>query len=96
MKKQVAILGSTGSIGTQTLDVIRSHADKFEARILTAGENVDLLIKQAIEFQPDAVVIAKEEKYDQLCHALAPYDIKTYAGDDAIAQVAAFDHTFLP
>lgn len=91
MQKQLAILGSTGSIGTQTLDVVREHSDKFEARILTAGNNVELLIQQAIEFKPDVVVIANESKYLQLKDALQNYDIKVFAGEDAITQVAAFD-----
>lgn len=91
MKKQLAILGSTGSIGTQTLDVVREHSDKFEARILTAGNNVDLLIQQAIEFKPDIVVIANEDKYSVARDALEKYDIKIFSGNDAIAQVAELD-----
>lgn len=91
MKKQLAILGSTGSIGTQTLEVVREHSDKFEARILTAGNNVDLLIKQAVEFLPDIVVIANEDKYATLRDALENYDIKVFAGMDAIVQVAELD-----
>ena len=85
--KRIAILGSTGSIGTQALDVIRQHKDKFEARILTAGSNAQLLIEQAIEFQPDAVVIANESKYQEVCDALAAYPIKVYTGADALCQV---------
>lgn len=91
MKKQLAILGSTGSIGTQTLDVVREHADKFEARVLTAGNNVDLLIQQAKEFLPDIVVIANESKYTILRDELENYDVKVFAGKDAIAQVAELD-----
>lgn len=91
MKKQLAILGSTGSIGTQTLDVVREHPDKFEARILTAGNNVDLLIQQAKEFKPDIVVIANVDKYSIARDALDKYDIKVFAGNDAIAQVAELD-----
>lgn len=91
MKKQLAILGSTGSIGTQTLDVVREHSDKFEARVLTAGNNADLLIQQAIEFQPDIVVIDNEEKYSIVRDALEKHDIKIFAGSAAIAQVAELD-----
>ena len=80
MKKKIAILGSTGSIGTQALDVIRAHSDKFEAYILTAGSNADLLIKQAREFMPDAVVIAAEDKYQSVSDALADLPIKVYTG----------------
>lgn len=85
--KQIAILGSTGSIGTQALDVIKSHPDRFEVYALTANNQVDLLIKQAIEFQPDAVIIANEAHYAHLKEALAPWPIKVYAGMQAIAQV---------
>ena len=85
--KRIAILGSTGSIGTQALDVIRQHKDQFEARILTAGNNSNLLIKQAREFLPDAVVIANTDKYKEVSEALAPYPIKVYTGSDALCQV---------
>lgn len=86
-KQRIAILGSTGSIGTQTLSVIAQHNDKFEASVLTAGENVDLLIEQARQFEPDTVIIANEAKYAHLQDALADLPIKVYAGSDAIAQV---------
>lgn len=86
-KKRIAILGSTGSIGTQTLDVIAQHPDRFEASVLTAGNNVDLLIAQAKRFDPDTVVIANEEKYAILQEALAHLPIKVYAGAKAIEQV---------
>lgn len=89
--KNIAILGSTGSIGTQALDVIKQHPDQFEARVLTAGNNSDLLIKQAREFSPDIVVIANEAKYDQVKDALADLPIKVYAGGDAISQVVTND-----
>ena len=85
--KRIAILGSTGSIGTQALDVIRQHKDKFEARILTAGSNARLLIEQAVEFQPDSVVIANESKYEEVRDALAAYPIKIYTGAEALCQV---------
>lgn len=89
--KHIAILGSTGSIGTQALDVVRQHPDQFEATVLTAGSNADLLIKQAIEFVPNAVVIANEAYYETVCEALAHLPIKVYAGDDAICQVVQMD-----
>ena len=87
MKKKIAILGSTGSIGTQALDVIREHSDHYEAYVLTAGHNAELLIKQAREFNPDAVVIADETKYETVKEALADLPIKVYAGDQALCEV---------
>ena len=89
--KHIAILGSTGSIGTQALDVVRNHPDQFEATVLTAGSNADLLIRQAIEFVPNAVVIANEAQYETVREALAHLPIKVYAGDDAICQVVQMD-----
>lgn len=85
--KRIAILGSTGSIGTQALDVISQHPDLFEARILTAGTNANLLIEQARRFNPDAVVIADESRYDEVRHELEDFPIKVFAGSEAIAQV---------
>lgn len=93
--KKIAILGSTGSIGTQALDVIRQHADLFEANVLTAGNNADLLIKQAREFVPNAVVIANEDKYETVREALADLPIKVYAGSEAICQVVQSDEVDL-
>ncbi len=90
-KKHIAILGSTGSIGTQALDVIRANGNVFAVEVLTAGSNADLLIKQAIEFNPNAVVIADETKYPQVKEALQPHDIKVYAGTKAIAEVVEMD-----
>ncbi|MBS9524916.1 1-deoxy-D-xylulose-5-phosphate reductoisomerase [Litoribacter ruber] len=90
-KKRVAILGSTGSIGTQALDVIESHPDKFEVEVLTAQNNATLLIEQAIKFQPNAVVIANEQLYDEVKEALFSHDIKVYAGNGALAQVVEMD-----
>lgn len=87
MKRKIAILGSTGSIGTQALDVIRSHPDKFEVYALTANNNADLLIAQAREFTPEAVVIANEDKYGYVKEALSDLPMKVWAGCDAIAQV---------
>ena len=86
-KKQIAILGSTGSIGTQALQVIAEHPDRYEAYALTANNQVDLLIEQARRFQPEAVVIANEQKYPALKEALADLPIKVYAGAEAISQV---------
>ena len=85
--KKIAILGSTGSIGTQALDVIRQHKDLFEAHTLTAGSNADLLIQQAREFSPDTVVIADTDKYNQVKEALANTDIKVYSGEQALCEV---------
>ena len=89
--KRVAILGSTGSIGTQTLDVIRQHPDKFTVEVLTAQNNCDLLIAQALEFHPNAVVIGSEAKYQKVKEALIPHDIKVFAGQKAIAQVVEME-----
>ena len=89
MKKRIAILGSTGSIGTQTLEVIAAHPEHFEVETLTAHSNVELLAQQAVRFQPNAVVIGNEEQYNILKEALANHPIKVYAGYHAIAQVAA-------
>nr|WP_297166445.1 1-deoxy-D-xylulose-5-phosphate reductoisomerase [uncultured Dysgonomonas sp.] len=87
MKRKLAILGSTGSIGTQALDVVREHSDKFEVYALTANNSLDLLVKQAREFQPEVVVIANEDKYEALKTALADLPIKVWAGMDSIVQV---------
>ena len=86
-KKKIAILGSTGSIGTQALDVISQHPDLFEARVLTAGRRADLLIEQARRFLPDAVVIADESQYHYVQEALADLPVKVYAGEEALCQV---------
>jgi len=88
MKKQIAILGSTGSIGTQALQVIEEHADLYEVYCLTANNKVELLDQQARKFKPAAVVIANEAKYDELKNLLADQpDIKVYAGADALDQI---------
>lgn len=81
--KQIAILGSTGSIGTQTLNVVRRHKDLFSVEVLVAGSNADLLIQQALEFDPNAVVIADQSKYYQVKNALEQTDIKVFAGMDS-------------
>lgn len=90
-QKRVAILGSTGSIGTQTLEVIRQHSSDFQVEVLTAQNNADLLIQQALEFNPNAVVIGNEKLYSQVRDALIPQDIKVFAGEKAIAQVVEME-----
>ena len=85
--KKIAILGSTGSIGTQALQVIAEHPDLFQAEVLTANNQVDKLIEQARRFLPDAVVIANESKYEQLSRALADVPVKVYAGSEALCEV---------
>ncbi len=90
-KKHIAILGSTGSIGTQALEVMREQEHLFEVEVLTAGSNADLLIEQAIEFQPNAVVIADATKYEYVKTALKLHAIKVYSGADAIEQVVQMD-----
>ncbi|MDE6681936.1 MAG: 1-deoxy-D-xylulose-5-phosphate reductoisomerase, partial [Muribaculaceae bacterium] len=85
----IAILGSTGSIGTQTLDIIAEHPDRFHASVLTAGRNWELLARQARQFSPSAVVIADKEAYPYLKEALKDLPIKVYAGADAIADAAS-------
>lgn len=86
-KKKIAILGSTGSIGTQALQVIEEHADLYEAYVLTANNRVELLIEQARRFMPEAVVIANEDKYEVLRDALADLPVKVYAGAEALCQI---------
>ena len=90
-KKRVAIFGSTGSIGTQALEVIRIHPSILEVDILTAQTNADLLIKQALEFLPTAVVIGDETKYETVKNALSATDVKVYTGENALEEVADFD-----
>ncbi len=87
MKQRIALLGSTGSIGLQTLDIARARSDRFEIAVLTAGTNWQRLAEQAAEFLPDAVVIADEQWYAPLREALAHLPIKVYAGAEAIVQV---------
>ncbi len=90
-KKQLAILGSTGSIGTQALQVVAEHADLYEIYALTAHSRVDELAEQARRFMPEAVVIADETRYARLKEALSDLPIKVYAGTDALAQVVESD-----
>lgn len=87
MARQLAILGSTGSIGVQALEVISAHGDLFEVYALTANNNAELLIRQAQQYMPDTVVIANEKKYPEVKEALEDLPIKVWAGADAIAQV---------
>jgi len=87
----LAILGSTGSIGTQALDVVRAQPGRFRVEVLTAGRNADLLIKQALEFKPNAVAIADEAQGQKVRDALWEHDIKAYTGQDAIAQLMEMD-----
>lgn len=91
MKKKICILGSTGSIGTQTLQVIEEHSDLFEAYVLTANSQADLLIQQALKFQPAAVVIADDSRYEYVRQALASQPIQVYAGADALCQVVQME-----
>ena len=91
-KQQIAILGSTGSIGTQALDVISQHPERFEVYAITANNNVDLLIKQAIEYVPEVVVIANNDKYEILKEALKKHPIKVWSGIDAICDVVQSDN----
>jgi 1-deoxy-D-xylulose-5-phosphate reductoisomerase len=90
-KKRIAILGSTGSIGTQALEVIASHKQAFEVEVLTAQHNAGLLIEQARKYKPNAVVIANEQFYGQVKEALSGEDIKVYAGENALASIVQMD-----
>lgn len=91
MKKGVAILGSTGSIGTQALEVIQEHPDLFQVEVLTAQRNAELLIAQAIQFKPNAVVIADTSQYPVVKAALDPHAIKVYGGSESLEQVVEMD-----
>jgi 1-deoxy-D-xylulose-5-phosphate reductoisomerase len=90
-KKRLALLGSTGSIGKQTLEVVESYADQFEISVLTANNNADLLIEQAKKFKPNTVVIANEDLYKKVEEALWEDDIKTYTGAKALEEVVQMD-----
>jgi 1-deoxy-D-xylulose-5-phosphate reductoisomerase len=89
--KRIAIFGSTGSIGTQALDVIAANADKFSVEILTAHNNDELLVQQALRFNPNLVVIGDEKKYNKVKEALSSTDIKVFAGEKALEEVATMD-----
>lgn len=90
-KKKIAILGSTGSIGTQALEVIHNQSGSFEVEVLTAHSNASLLIQQALAFRPNAVVISEERLYEQVFRALDPHDIKVYAGAKALESVVQME-----
>jgi 1-deoxy-D-xylulose-5-phosphate reductoisomerase len=90
-KRHIAILGSTGSIGRQALDVIRQHRDLFEVELLTANNSSDLLISQAIEFNANTVVICNEDKYQEVADALNPHYIKTFAGMQSVCDLVSSD-----
>ncbi len=90
-KRHVAILGSTGSIGTQAVDVIKAHSDRFQVEVLTTNNNAELLIEQAVALNPNVVVICNEARYDQVFTALDPLGIKVYAGAASIASVVQMD-----
>lgn len=92
MKKRLAILGSTGSIGTQALEVVDAHPELFSVEVLTANNNVDILINQAKKYQPNIVVIANKEKYQYLKEALSSEPVKVFAGDESVVQVAAMSN----
>jgi 1-deoxy-D-xylulose-5-phosphate reductoisomerase len=87
--RHIALLGSTGSIGCQTLEIVRAFPEQFIVEILTANNNVELLIQQSLEFQPNTVVIANTEKYQILKDALSHTDIKVFAGEDSVADIAS-------
>ena len=91
-KRRIAILGSTGSIGRQALDVIRQHRDLFEVELLTANNSSDLLIQQAVEFDANAVVICNEEKYREVKEALDPHYIKVFAGMQSVCDLVTGDN----
>ncbi len=92
MKKRIAILGSTGSIGKQTTEVILNNPDTFEVEVLTAQTNYSLLISQAIKLRPNVVVIGETDHFQTVRDSLYKYDIKVYAGEDAITQIVQMDN----
>src|SRR5512133_1492065 len=89
MPERIALLGSTGSIGTQALDIISKYPDRFIVEVLIAGNNIDLLVQQAHKYQPDSVVIANPAYYNELKERLSGTNIKTYAGNEAVEQIVA-------
>jgi 1-deoxy-D-xylulose-5-phosphate reductoisomerase len=91
LKRRVAILGSTGSIGTQAIEVVQAQAQHFEVELLAAHNNAELLIKQALAVQPNAVVIGNEDKYNMVKDALLPHDIKVFAGSAALEQAVTME-----
>src|ERR1700761_1012136 len=90
-KKRIALFGSTGSIGRQALEVIDANASLFSVEVLTAQSNDELLIRQALHFKPEVVVIGDEKKYPAVKDALAAHPIKVFAGDKALEEVATLD-----
>ena len=90
--KRIAILGSTGSIGTQALDVVKQHSDAFSVSVLTAQSNADLLVEQALQFKPSHVVIGDEQKYVFVKEALSGTSIQVLAGADALQEVVCLDN----
>jgi len=94
-KKKISLLGSTGSIGTQALDVIRQNPDKFEVEVLTAYSNDELLLQQALEFKPNTVVIVDESKYESLSERLWKEGIKTYCGEKSLEDVVQMEEVDL-
>lgn len=90
-KKRLAVFGSTGSIGTQTLDVVKANPRLFEVEILTAQSNDELLVAQALEFNPNAIVIGDESKYEKVKASLSGTGVKVFAGEKALEEVADFD-----
>ena len=96
-KKGIAILGSTGSIGTQALEVIEAYPDYFDLQVITAGKNADLLIEQALKYKPNTVVITEERLYDKVKTALIDEDVHVYAGSESLCQVVESNevHTVL-
>ncbi|MDE5890515.1 MAG: 1-deoxy-D-xylulose-5-phosphate reductoisomerase [Bacteroidales bacterium] len=91
-KRKIAILGSTGSIGRQALDVISQHSDMFEVELLTANNSSELLVEQAIKFNANSVVICNEEKYEEVSRALEPHYIKVFAGMKSVCDLVAGDN----
>ena len=89
--KRIAVFGSTGSIGTQTLEVIAANPDRFSAEVLTAQTNDELLVEQALKFNPNIVVIGDERKYAAVKQALSSTDIKVFTGEKSLEEVAAMD-----
>ena len=87
MKKRIAVLGSTGSIGTQSLEVISKNPDHFELEVITAQNNANLLIEQAIKYKPNVVVISNDKHYQKVNEALENYDIQVYAGEESLSQI---------
>src|ERR1700749_412590 len=91
LKKRIAVFGSTGSIGRQALEVIDANPSAFSVEVLTAQSNDDLLIRQALHFKPEIVVIGDEKKYGVVREALGAHPIKVFAGEKALEEVAALD-----